>query len=346
MFLGVDGGGTKTALSLVTVDGRLAATIQVPSCYYLGKREGVALVARVLREGVAEVCDRAGITPAEIVHGFVGLPAYGEVSADLPALDAAVRAALGHDRFACGNDMVAGWAGSFGGLDGINIVSGTGSICYGERAGQRVRVGGWGELFGDEGSGHWIGVRGLQLFSQMSDGRLDEGPLLDLMRARLGLAADLDIIAVTMHRWRSDRRRVAALSMVVAEAADRGDKQAREILAGASAELVSLADTARRKLGFAEGEPVPVSYSGGVFSSPTVKDEFVRLLEQAPWGWEFREPLYSPGVGAALYAAKLSGAPLNTSALARLREQIVPTGSDVPTEASRAGHTGVAGAAS
>ena len=320
MFLGVDGGGTKTALSIVTVDGMVAATVRAPSCYYLGKREGIALVERVLREGVAEVCDRAGITPAELMYGFVGLPAYGEICADLPALDTAVRAAIGHDRFACGNDMVAGWAGSLGGVDGINIVSGTGSICYGERAGRSVRTGGWGELFGDEGSGHWIGLRGLQLFSQMSDGRREEGALAELMRARLGLAADLDVIAVTMHTWRSDRRRVASLSTVVAQAADQGDEQAREILTEAGAELVSLVDTARRRLGFAEGEPVPVSCSGGVFSATAVKDEFVRLLAQARLGWEFREPLYPPDVGAALYAAKLSGSPLAPAALASLRE--------------------------
>jgi N-acetylglucosamine kinase-like BadF-type ATPase len=322
MFLGVDGGGTKTALSIVTTDGMVAATVRAPSCYYLGKREGIALVERVLRAGVAEVCDRAGITPAELVHGYVGLPAYGEISADLPAIDSAVRAAIGHDRFACGNDMVAGWAGSLGGVDGINIVSGTGSICYGERAGRSVRTGGWGELFGDEGSGHWIGLRGLQLFSHMSDGRRDEGALLDLMRARLGLAADLDVIDVTMHRWRSDRRRVASLSTVVAEAANRGDEQAREILTEAGAELVSLVDTARRRLGFAEGEPVPVSYSGGVFSARAVKDEFVRLLAQARLGWEFREPLYPPDIGAALYAAKLSGTPLAPAALASLRAHV------------------------
>ena len=95
MFLGVDGGGTKTSMCLVADDGRVAATIQAPSCYYLGKREGVALVARVLHDGVAEVCERAGITPAELAHGFLGLPAYGEVSADLPALAAAARAARG-----------------------------------------------------------------------------------------------------------------------------------------------------------------------------------------------------------------------------------------------------------
>ena len=324
MFLGVDGGGTKTALCLLTDDGRVAATVRARSCYYLGKREGTALVARVLRDAVAEVCSLAGITPAQVAYAFVGLPAYGEVSADVPALDAAPRAALGHDRYVCGNDMVAGWAGSLGGADGINVVSGTGSICYGERAGLQVRVGGWGELFGDEGSGHWIGLRGLQAFSQMSDGRLPPGPLLDTMRAHLRPAADLDVIGLTMVRWRSDRRRVAALSTVVAEAADHGDDEARAILSRAAADLVSLVDTARRRLGFADREPVPVSHSGGVFSSARVRDEFVRLLRTAHPDYDFREPLYPPAVGAAVHAAMLAGAPLAPGALARLRNGTAP----------------------
>jgi N-acetylglucosamine kinase-like BadF-type ATPase len=179
----------------------------------------------------------------------------------------------------------------------------------------------------------------------MSDGRLGEGPLLDLVRTRLGLAADLDLVAVTLLRWRRDRRRVAALSTVVADAADRGDEQARDILRSAAAELVSLVDTARRRLGFTEGEPVPVSYSGGVFSSPTVKGEFVRLLAQAPASWELREPLYPPAVGAALYAARLSGAPLTAVALARLREQIAPTGSDLAAGDGGARHSGAVRAA-
>lgn len=324
MFLGVDGGGTKTALCLVADDGQVTATVQAPSCYYLGKREGTALVARVLREGVTEVCERTGITPAQISYAFLGLPGYGEVSADVPVLDAAPSGALGHERYRCGNDMVAGWAGSLGAEDGINVVSGTGSICYGERAGHSVRVGGWGELFGDEGSGHWIGVRGLQLFSQMSDGRLPPGPLLDTMRRHLRLGADLDVIAVTLVRWRRDRRRVAALSTVVAEAAALGDDQARALLAEAAADLVALVDTARRRLGFGDDEPVPVSHSGGVFSAPEVKQEFVRLLTQMPAGWDFREPLYPPVVGAALYAARLAGTPLPRTALEHLREQTPP----------------------
>ena len=74
-------------------------------------------------------------------------------------------------RYRCGNDAVCGWAGALAGEDGINIVAGTGSIGYGEFEGRAARAGGWGELFSDEGSAHWIAREALSLFSRMSDGR-------------------------------------------------------------------------------------------------------------------------------------------------------------------------------
>ena len=51
--------------------------------------------------------------------------------------------------------------GSLAGEDGINVISGTGSMTYGERQGLGHRVGGWGELFGDEGSAYWVATQGL-----------------------------------------------------------------------------------------------------------------------------------------------------------------------------------------
>lgn len=322
VFLGIDSGGTKTALVLMTSEGHVAARTQAPSCYYLGSPEGPALVERVLRDAVAEICRSARTDPGEIEFAFVALPAYGEVSRDVPALDAAPRAALGHDRYACGNDMVAGWAGSLGGADGINVVSGTGSICYGERGGRRVRVGGWGELFGDEGSGHWIAVRGLGVFSQMSDGRLPAGPLATLVRERLSLESDLDAIDVTIGQWHGDRRRVAALSRVVGDAAAQGDREAARILREAASELAALVHAARRHLEFADDEPVPVSCSGGVLTSQVVQEEFVRQLRGSAARYDVREPLHPPDVGAALYAARLAGTPLAPPALDRLRAEV------------------------
>jgi N-acetylglucosamine kinase-like BadF-type ATPase len=323
-YLGVDGGGTKTALCLVASSGRLLASLDAPSCYYLGSAtgEGVAMVARVLGEAIPAVCAEGGVDPAEVAFAFVGLPAYGEVTADVPALDVAPRAALGHERYRCANDMVCGWAGSLGAQDGINVISGTGSMTYGERQGLGVRVGGWGELFGDEGSGHWIGLRALQAFSRMSDGRQPSGPLLDVLREHLALGSDLELVDVTLNQWQVRRREVAALSRPLVDAARRGDEAAAAILAEAAQELALLVDTTRRRLGYPAGERVPVSYSGGVFAVDEVRTHFTRLLRELDADYDLRPPLWSPVVGAALHAARLAGAPFGADARARLADEV------------------------
>jgi N-acetylglucosamine kinase-like BadF-type ATPase len=320
-FLGVDGGGTKTALCLVSDEGAVLATVEAPTCYYLGSgsTHGVELVSEVLGQAVPEVCARAGISPGEVDFAFFGLPAYGEVSGDLAALDAAPGGTLGHDRYRCDNDMVCGWAGSLALADGINVISGTGSMAYGQRGGRQARVGGWGELFGDEGSGYWVGLRGLRAFAQMSDGRIAAGPLLDVLRGHLGLAADLDLVDVVLNRWRGDRQQVAALSRPVVAAARLGDAAAGQILAGAAAELARLVDAARQRLGFSADDLVPVSYSGGMFSVSELLKVFPRELRATGGRFDLRAPQHSPVLGAALYAAQVAGTPLDPAAVDRLQ---------------------------
>ena len=87
-----------------------------------------------------------------------------------------------------------------------------------------MRVGGWGELFGDEGSAYWISIRGLRAFSQMSDGRLPVGPLHEMLRERLGLAGDLDLVDVVLNRWRGERSKIADFGPTVVEAPPRATR--------------------------------------------------------------------------------------------------------------------------
>ncbi|WP_314411561.1 BadF/BadG/BcrA/BcrD ATPase family protein [Streptomyces kroppenstedtii] len=317
MFLGVDGGGTKTAFCMVDRSGQVVARAQAASSYYFS--HGIELVERVLKEGVEAVCAAADLAPADIEYAFFGLPGYGEAARDLPVLNATPRAVLGHDRYACDNDMVCGWAGSLGAVDGINVISGTGSMTYGERLGRGVRIGGWSEMFGDEGSAHWIAIRGLNAFSRMSDGRLPEGPLAEVFRRHLQLASDLDVIDVVHNQWQGDRSRIAALSRPVAEAAGLDDAVATEILTDAGRELALLVGVTRERLEFGPDETVPVSYSGGTFGARMVLEAFTSALQHRSTRYELRRPLYEPVVGAALYAAKLAGTPLDQPALDALR---------------------------
>lgn len=301
-FLGVDGGGTKTEFVCIDGAGAVLARAVTGTTYHL--QVGLDEAVRRLEQGLAAICGDLAITPAAIAHAFFGLPAYGEDPVVDPQLHAACGRLLGHGRYACGNDMICGWAGSLGCEDGINIVAGTGSIGYGERDGASARTGGWGEVFSDEGSAYWIAVQGLALFSKMSDGRAPKGPLHARLVAALDLREDLDLCAKVMGPGQMGRSEIAGLARIVSKAAGEGDAGAGAILDAAARELAALAVALRERLGFPAGVPAPISWSGSVLGQePLVRDAFRRLLDTGDF--TFVEPRFPPGEGAALYARML-----------------------------------------
>lgn len=315
VFLGVDGGGTKTHFVLVDGNGDVIASYEAPSSYHL--QIGIEGLREVLATGVAAVLAQAGIAGGDVVHAFFGLPAYGEDSAAQPRLDALPEGMLGHSRYTCGNDMVCGWAGSLAAADGINIVAGTGSGAYGERRGNTARAGGWGEVFGDEGSAYWIAVQGLNAFTRMSDGRMPRGPLYELFKRSFGVTEDLDLCAKVMNAH--TRASIAGIAQLVARAAREGESAAVRIFDNAARELAAMIEAVRVALEFEPAEPVPVSYSGGVFSTGAlILRPLQRELERRSPSYELRAPMLSPSLGAAICAAKLAGEPLSAHAIERL----------------------------
>lgn len=319
MYLGVDGGGTKTAFALIDADGRLLARHESGSAYYL--ETGLEQTAAMLNAGVSETLALAGVTPEAVSFAFFGLPAYGEDSLLHAALDALPGEMFAPERYRCGNDMVCSWAGSLACADGISVVAGTGSIAYGRYQSREARVGGWGELFSDEGSAYWIAREGLNLFSRMSDGRTARGPLHEIFRRSLDLGMDLDLCAEVYSRRKAERSQVAQLARLVQQAAAEGDEQALAIFGRAARELAEIVDAVRRQLQAPADVVVPVSYTGGVFNSESpVLAPFAQALAQG--GFALRTPAFSPVIGAALYAAQCGGRFPGPDALARLGQQV------------------------
>lgn len=278
---------------------------------------GMAGVRALLAEGTRALLQRAGVPAQSISFAFLGIPCYGEDSRLLPVLDALPRDVLPAGRWRCGNDVVCGWAGALGGDEGINVVAGTGSIAYGEWQGRSARAGGWGELFGDEGSAYWIAREGLAAFSRMSDGRQPRSPLHERVQAHFQLAADLDLCAAIYGDARGARSAIARLAPLVTEAAAAGDATARDILASAGRELAALVQAVSAQLRTAPGAPVPVSWSGSLFEVPTLLTAFRAALAPLPQ-LQLRPPRLPPDVGAALQAARLHGTPLGAAAVAAL----------------------------
>ncbi|KRG72081.1 BadF/BadG/BcrA/BcrD ATPase family protein [Pseudoxanthomonas dokdonensis] len=306
LYLGVDGGGTKTRFAVIDEAGTLLAEAQRGTTYH--PQIGLEGVNTVLAEGTAEVLAQMRRTPADITHAFFGLPAYGEDSRATRALQAIPARVLGHARYACDNDMVCGWAGSLACADGINIIAGTGSMGYGRRGTRAARAGGWGEAFSDEGSAYWIAIQGLNAFSRMSDGRLPRGPLHAILREHFQLGDDdLDICAHVYGEDVGSRGELARLSPCVSRAAQAGDAVAAAIFEQAGRELAAIADALRVALGFAPGERVPLSWSGGAFSAgELLMRPFQAALQAASPAFELHTPLHPPHYGAALYARMLA----------------------------------------
>jgi N-acetylglucosamine kinase-like BadF-type ATPase len=317
MFLGIDGGGTKTSLCLIDLDGTVRGRVRMPGSYPFADADGVGRVAEVLAAGVREVNRVAGIGLDDIHYTFAGLPTFGEWAGSEEALSGAVATVLGTDRFSCGDDSVAAWAGSLGARDGINVIAGTGSMSYGVWNGRSVRVGGWGEIFGDEGSAYWIAARALQAFSMMADGREPRGELYTAVRARLGIDRDLDAVGVVHGDWAGRRDRVAALAPVVSTVA-AADPAAARILQDAGRALARLAAVAATRIGCPAGDETRVSTSGSVFGAEEVRAAFAQSLSDEPHAFALAAPMLPPDAGAAAYAARLSGTPLSDAALSRL----------------------------
>ena len=78
VYLGVDGGGTKTRFALIDGDGHLLGEAQLGTTYH--PHVGLDGVCAVLAEGVATVLAAAGRTHGDVDYAFFGLPAYGEDS--------------------------------------------------------------------------------------------------------------------------------------------------------------------------------------------------------------------------------------------------------------------------
>jgi N-acetylglucosamine kinase-like BadF-type ATPase len=105
IFLGVDGGGTKTDFLLIDEAGRVLASHRGGSAYYL--ETGFDALQAMLVAGIQATLRQAAVPISGLEFAFIGLPAHGEDSALLPRLDCIVADLLPADRHRCGNDMAS-----------------------------------------------------------------------------------------------------------------------------------------------------------------------------------------------------------------------------------------------
>lgn len=302
IFLGCDGGSTKTELLLTDGGGHVKAHRIFPGCNYafLGD-DGFAAHMKAC---VETVLGDAGITASEVTFSMFGLPVYGEVPGTEERIPAILRALLPAGGLRVANDAVVSWGGSLAAQPGVSVVAGTGSIAYGcDPQGNDCRVGGWSLHFSDEGSCSWVGRQVVSAFVQQADGRRPRTPIYELVRRQFGLTKDQYFSQVLQIDFRKDASRLADLQRLALEAVQLGDQAMAAVYEAAAGELARMALTVRRRLDFPAEMPTPVSYSGGLFrAGALVQEPFQEQLEAA--GCMLVRPRYSPILGAAALAAR------------------------------------------
>jgi N-acetylglucosamine kinase-like BadF-type ATPase len=185
-------------------------------------------------------------------------------------------------------------AAAFPNREGIAVISGTGSVAHGIRGAQQTRVGGWGYLVDDHGSGYWFGRAALQAMAQEADGRRTNATISDLIHQRFGKTSATEIIA-SLHDSPDHVAGIASLAPLVFDAALAGDEVADQIIADAATGLAEMIVTAARQLGYADSD-VSLAAAGGVFAGAPVLGErlLAALKDQAIYPARFdivREPV-------------------------------------------------------
>jgi glucosamine kinase len=279
IYLGIDGGGTKTTCAVADEKFVLATGTSGGSNI---TRYGDARVREALHAVVRDACAAAKISASQIASACVGLSGAGRPE----VRDAVARmiAEVLPGKVLVVSDLETTLEAAFGGGPGIIVIAGTGSIAYGRDAnGLTARAGGWGLAISDEGSGQWIGRAAVSAVLGAKDAGEDP-PLLEAI-LKLWSLSSLD--ELVRYANASPPPDFSSLVPVVVAAAENPrpsgawtghpdgtgilieagrvyDPVAANVLRQAGHELARLAANVIHRL-FAKADSVPVATSGGVF---------------------------------------------------------------------------------
>lgn len=310
-YIGIDGGGTGTRGVLADREGRIVAVARAESSHVLLRP--LIEVLQTLKGLCRELLDQVDGTNEEVQSIYFGLAGAGRPQE---------RAQLAHGlsgvypgRVYVDHDAVSALYADTWGKPGIVLMAGTGSMAYGICAGGKShRVGGWGYLLGDEGSGFFLGQQALAAIMRAYDGRGKPTILAKLLFSLYKISEASELVSL-LYASANPRKWMAKAGQFVLQAAEQGDEVAQEIVDRATQELVLLAEACGRKM----GESHPIVLSGGLLGKGSllqkkVTDQLMRL------GYSVKIPSFPPLVGSLIKALQLDGIQLDLSVKQNITE--------------------------
>jgi N-acetylglucosamine kinase-like BadF-type ATPase len=285
LFAGLDGGQSSTHAVIADETGRIVGRGSGGPSDEIAQGPKSTRLRDALRDALADARRNADLpNEARFAAVVAGVSGYdGRVRGQPPVLPT--------ERLILEHDAPIAHAGAFAGKDGVIVIAGTGSVAYGHHNGVTKLAGGWGYLFGDEGSAFWIAKSALSL-AMMGDMPEVEHAAL----AHFGQPS-LRAFAHAFYTGEIDRARVAAFAPAVLELPSAQGFRAGTVMTLASLALSVALDLQART----------IACVGGVFAYPNLRDmvatEIVRRWPEA----NVVEPKYDPEIGALILAYREAG---------------------------------------
>ena len=197
-YIGVDGGGTKTAYALFDENKNVIAEHEGPASNHENMEGSFPEAAGIIADGVKTVAAEGNVQLADVSGMLMGLAGI-----DHPYQHDAMQeelAKLGVTGARIYNDGFIVIKAGVGAGAGIGYNCGTGTCCNSlDTNGNMLQIGGFDVLSGDKGNGHWVGSQAFRImYDQLCLGK-GKSMITDLMGEKAGIKDRetlLDSIAV------------------------------------------------------------------------------------------------------------------------------------------------------
>jgi glucosamine kinase len=290
LFAGIDGGQSSTRAVIGTSDGHVLGRGRAGGADEVGANADSTRLRHALRDALASAIADASLPDGTsfdtIVAGVSGFD--GTHVGRRPELPARKTIVL--------HDAPIALAGALDGGAGIVVIAGTGTVAYAAYAdsAEAKTYGGWGYLFGDEGSAFWLVREALaQMMRHEDDGRPLDAPAAAI-RGYFGVDSLREIVSAT-HAGRLTRDRLASYAPSVLKAAPFDHLARRGVQR--LAELVAAA--------VRDGAEPRVALIGGMFVNADYRERVGAAIERL--GVRVVPAKRSPAEGAMLLAIRAAG---------------------------------------
>ncbi|MED4128587.1 N-acetylglucosamine kinase [Shouchella miscanthi] len=296
-YIGIDGGGTKTVAVLSTSKGHILA-YQQQTAATNPNRVGLDRCLMRLHDLLTDLKTQHPTAYANVRSIYCGV-AGGSSSTYQQAIIASIRPALPeHSFITVHHDAIAALYSATLGQPGIIHISGTGSVTYAiDALGNEHRLGGWGYLLGDEGSGFAIGRSAIRAALTHKERNT---PLQKLILQHFSTDVIENVIPAVYQE--NGRDAVAQLCPFVFQAFEEGDPLAEDIIVdsanGIAIQLVSLINRINN-----HGDGTIV-LAGGVMNQTAIVSMIKCALSKETSSWSILTPTVPPVIGALIAAIK------------------------------------------